>query len=90
MKLLDIKLEPGQKWVEWPKPCWWGGPKLVPFNQLPETSVGELVAEMLRSSEPGDADPMPRPFLVSGSLCMNCGERRLEVSENGGYCDGCS
>lgn len=29
------------------------------------------------------------PTIRPGSMCMNCGEHRLEVAENGGWCDSC-
>ena len=28
-------------------------------------------------------------FFTLGKTCMNCGETRIEVSENGGHCDPC-
>ncbi len=80
----------------WPKP-WWADDsysgKLVPYSELPDQGAGAIVSGAIREQlrVGGYSEDLTfMPFTVSGSACMNCGSQRLEVLENGGWCDRCS
>lgn len=79
MKVSDIKLAPGQKWIEVPD---WRTP-MVPLSELFGSPV-EAYAEGLRADERREVFPR-----LGWRPCMNCGESRPEVSENGGWCSRC-
>jgi len=84
-----------QWWRQKDKPLepFWTGPKMVPLSELKPAGAGELVASALASRQAENLGTGPYCFSGDRALwptCMNCGEKRRGVYENGGWCDGCS
>lgn len=78
MRFEDIKLTSGQKWVN------------VPDWRLPMVPVSELFGGPVEAYAAGLRTDEKREVVRLGARpCMNCGEPRFEVSENGGWCDRC-
>jgi hypothetical protein len=60
---------------------------LVPFNQLPGAGPGDYIAAALRLEIQEGRETVGHQW--GWKPCMNCGNRRPETSENGGWCSAC-